>query len=60
MHDAQHEASPATADTLVTYIIEYPGTNLIKIGAGVFVDGFAQPECVNGFDTMRLYLSSIC
>lgn len=30
-------------DTLVTYIIEYPGTNLVKIGqAKYFVDRFAQ------------------
>lgn len=31
------------ADTVVTYIIEYPGTNLIKVGqAKYFVDRFAQ------------------
>jgi len=30
-------------DTLVTYVIEYPGTNLIKVGqAKYFVDRFAQ------------------
>ena len=30
-------------DTVVTYVIEYPGTNLIKVGqAKYFVDRFAQ------------------
>ena len=30
-------------DTIVTYVIEYPGTNLIKVGqAKYFVDRFAQ------------------
>lgn len=39
------------AATLVTYVIEYPGTNLIKIGqAKYFVDRFAQLKTASPVD----------
>jgi hypothetical protein len=43
------------ADTLVTYVIEYPGTNLIKIGqAKYFVDRFAQLKTGSPVDPVVL------
>ncbi len=42
-------------DTLVTYVIEYPGTNLIKIGqAKYFVDRFAQLKTGSPVDPVIL------
>jgi hypothetical protein len=42
-------------DTLVTYVIEYPGTNLIKIGqAKYFVDRFAQLKTGSPVDPIVL------
>jgi len=43
------------ASTLVTYVIEYPGTNLIKIGqAKYFVDRFAQLKTGSPVDPVVL------
>jgi|SRR5579862_9053934 len=45
----------AQNDTLVTYVIEYPGTNLIKIGqAKYFVDRFAQLKTGSPVDPVVL------
>ncbi len=42
-------------DTLVTYVIEYPGTNLIKIGqAKYFMDRFAQLKTGSPVDPVVL------
>ena len=44
-----------SADTIVTYVIEYPGTNLIKIGqAKYFVDRFAQLKTGSPVDPVVL------
>lgn len=48
----QDRSSP---DTLVTYVIEYPGTNLVKIGqAKYFVDRFAQLKTGSPVDPIVL------
>lgn len=45
----------SNTDTLVTYVIEYPGTNLIKIGqAKYFVDRFAQLKTGSPVDPVVL------
>jgi hypothetical protein len=45
----------SSSDTLVTYVIEYPGTNLIKIGqAKYFVDRFAQLKTGSPVDPVVL------
>jgi hypothetical protein len=45
------------AETIVTYVISYPGTNLAKIGqAKYFVDRFAQLKTGSPVDPEVLYL----